>query len=343
MDVNSANQILQMYANQKHHEIGQDGEILLMEALYYLMHEKNDPAMMEWLGDIYNEKGRYDLAYKYWNKAVQAGMKAKLCSIGELWFTGKLGTPNYEKAYKCFNICIGLVGETEIEEEVLKQYRNYSKLRIADMYRDGLYLEQNYKKYKDIVEIVEENIEESFDYENESEDKITYWYEMDSHWFEALKRLGDIAQRQLEDDEPWMYQEGEENDPAKMFLEYQYSAIDCLAISIKETSEYKDKLILMQELIARLYKNVELNLEDLDEGCDLYDLYHFLDRVAKVYIVWQDKKYLVETKYKNNDLAVYFNDKWYRNLNDFFYKATLGENIPIVNLYEEIRLEEVRQ
>lgn len=332
MDEMSANQILNEYANVKHQKINKDENVLFMEAIYYLMHEKNDPGTMEWLGDIYNEQGRYDLAYKYWNKAIENGIKARIYSIGELYFQGRLGKPDYKKAYECFNKCIGLVGITDLEEELLESYRRLAKLRIADMYKDGLYVSKDYDKYVAIVRMIHSDLEPTSELRKS-----------DGSHYEVMKRMGEITLKEYFDlqDELWALDD-EIAEKGQESSNYRYAAKYNLADCIKEVAEIKEKLETMQEIIALIYESIDHDIEEVDENDDIYDLFHFLERTGKLNLVYKNRRYKIENRYRYGTMAIHFQNKWYRNLSDFFYKATLGENIPIVDLFDDIKLEAIK-
>lgn len=109
---------------------------LYTEAANLLIRETNDPQYMIDLGGHYYERKIYDLALKYYEMAFRAGDTSVALGLGYIWYYGRTGTVDYEKAYYYFSKAGGPVAE----------------YKIADMYHHGYYVKQDDAKYKEIIE-----------------------------------------------------------------------------------------------------------------------------------------------------------------------------------------------
>ena len=87
----------------------------------------------------------------------------------------------------------------------------------------------------------------------------------------------------------------------------------------------------MKWLIKDLYtvKNFDKN------NFNFYDLYYALSKPAKITFNHINKTYLVESVMEENQLAVRFEDKWFRTIDDFMQKAEIdGEKLSYI--YDEL-------
>ena len=87
----------------------------------------------------------------------------------------------------------------------------------------------------------------------------------------------------------------------------------------------------MKWLTEDLYDIVRFDRSDFD----LYDLYVLLKEPVKVAFGYYGDEHTVESVKEEGGMAIKFDGKWYRDIDDFFLKATLdGERIPC--LYNEL-------
>ena len=110
---------------------------LFTEAMGLIIRETNNSDYMLDLGGYYYEQKNYDLALKYYNMAADLGNESAIVGLGYIWFYGRTGTVDYEKAFHYFS----KAGRNPIAE-----------YKIADMYHNGYYVEKDETKYKEIVE-----------------------------------------------------------------------------------------------------------------------------------------------------------------------------------------------
>lgn len=108
------------------------------EALHYLCDVENDAEAMGYLGGLYYEQEKYPLAEKYYLLSYENGNKAIANCLGFIYFYGRVGTPDYKKAFRYFSEAKEL-GDME------------AAMKLADMYERGLGVEKDEKKYEEIL------------------------------------------------------------------------------------------------------------------------------------------------------------------------------------------------
>lgn len=67
----------------------------------------------------------------------------------------------------------------------------------------------------------------------------------------------------------------------------------------------------------------------------LYDLYYLLASPVKVKFRFEDNDHEVEAVEEDGALAIRFDDKWFRTVDDFFQKAELDGEL-LTTRYEEL-------
>lgn len=77
----------------------------------------------------------------------------------------------------------------------------------------------------------------------------------------------------------------------------------------------------MKWLIDDLYEIIEFD----PEYVDFFDLYYVLKRPARVIFFYGDEKHTIESLIEDGVCVVRFDDKWYRDRDEFFKKARLDE------------------
>lgn len=136
MTIPEAKTIVENYY-QKNGNNTEEECFLLTEALSFLIHETNNSRYMVQLGGFYYYQKNYELALKYYTMAAELGNESAVIGLGYIWYYGRTGIVDYEKAYKYFS---------KVEGDPVADYK------LADMYHHGYYVEKNEEKYKEIIE-----------------------------------------------------------------------------------------------------------------------------------------------------------------------------------------------
>lgn len=84
-------------------------------------------------------------------------------------------------------------------------------------------------------------------------------------------------------------------------------------------------------MIEDLYTMIKVDKHSIK----LFDLYYLLKAPSTITFKHKDKEYKVISEKDGNDIAVNFNGKWYKGIDDFFLKATIN-NKKIPTIYNEL-------
>ena len=112
-------------------------EFMYIEASSFLLETCDDKVIARDLGGYYYEKEKYDLAEKYYLIADRLGDFYAPIGLGYIYYYGRNGEKNFEKAFYYYNKA--------------KDYNDEACLKIADMYHNGYGVLKDDKKYKKIL------------------------------------------------------------------------------------------------------------------------------------------------------------------------------------------------
>ena len=266
----------------------EEDRFLFVEALEYLIHEtKNSDYMVE-LGAMYYEQRRFDLALKYYEMAAEYNNIYAIVDLGYIWYYGRTGEKDYEKAFYYFN-------KAREKGHLIAAYK------VADMYRNGYYVEKDLEKYRSIIE--------------ELYPKVKNARYLNDPLPEVFTRLARIRSEEGRNEEALALY-----DAARSFLSQR----------IRNHPFFGD-LNIMKWMIADIYE-----LRPFDPASmDLYDLFHVLAAPAKVRFRFEEELHEVEAVSEEGQLSIRFDDRWYRTIDDFFQKAELDGEL-ITMRYDEL-------
>ena len=92
-----------------------------------------------------------------------------------------------------------------------------------------------------------------------------------------------------------------------------------------EFNQFFGDLNVMKWLTEDLYTVTEFDRADFD----LYDLYYLMREPVKVRFRYNDEEHIAEAVKEEGGIAVSFDGKWFRTIDDFFRSAELnGERLP---------------
>ena len=259
------------------------------EAMDFLIHETRQPRYMMSLGGYYYEEKIFDLALKYYEMAAECGDPYADVCLGYIWYYGRTGERNFEKAFHYY-------------KKGMEAGNLQCAYKIADMYRNGYYVEKDYDKYCEIIEDLYPKIKDA----QYVEDPLP----------EIFTRLARIRMEQ------------ERFDEAKdLFL----SAKDFLAQRISCHPFFGD-LNIMKWLEGDLYA---LPQKPAPEDIDLFDLFVLLKEPVQVFFYYRRKRMEVKAVMEDGECVISFNGHWYRNVDDFFAKASIGGRL-LTGIYREL-------
>ncbi len=254
--------------------LSEEDFFLYTEALGFLIEKTRKPKYMVTLGGVYYARKDFDLALKYYEMAADLGYESAIQGLGYIWYYGRTGTIDYEKAFRYFSSL---------------KYNIVARYKVADMYKNGYYVAKDYDKYRQIIEQLYEevkNMENPF-----------------APVPEIFTRLADIRTK-----------EGKTDEAIRLYCE----AKDILAQRIEE-NPFFGNLTIMKYLIKNLYelKGIDLN------HIDLFDFYKLLTKPVKLSFKYDGEEHFAESVEEDGEVVINFDGKWFRNVDDFFAKASI--------------------
>lgn len=265
----------------------EDDVFIFTEALAYLIEETKNPAYMLELGGYYYGEKNFDLALKYYELAAEYKYEPAYDCLGYIWYYGRTGTKDYEKAFKYFSL-------SKDAGNIQAAYK------IADMYKNGYYVEKDYEKYKEIIE--------------ELYPMVVNARNLFDPLPEVFTRLAHIR--------------SEEGRTMEAVSLYTY-AKDFLAQRIRHSDFFGD-LSIMSWLIDDLYKLIDFD----NKNFDFYDMYYLMTAPCEITFSRGAKKYTVCVAAEDEGVSVEFCGKFFRSREDFFKKAAIGSQ-KLTAIYDE--------
>lgn len=264
----------------------EDDIFLYTEAMDYIIQTTHAPEAMMMLGGWYYEQRQFELALKYYEMAAEYKSVSAYECLGYIWYYGRTGTKDYKKAFNYFKLA-------KDAGNIIAAYK------LADMYKNGYFVEKNYDEYCGIIEELYPKIRTA----NNLYDPLP----------EIYTRLARIRTEQ-----------GRYEEAVNLY----YDAKEFLSQRISYNA-YFGNLNIMMWLIDDLYKLVEFDRDNFG----LYDLYYLAKSPVKVRFYFDDREQIWEVTEENGNLVICFNGKWYRSREDFFAKACI-DDIPVTHIYD---------
>ena len=266
----------------------EDDVFLFTEAMDYIIQATKDPQAMMSLGGYFYDERKFDLALKYYEMAAEYKIDSAYECLGYIWYYGRTGTKDYEKAFNYYKLA-------KDAGNIVASYK------LADMYKNGYYVEKDYDAYCKIIEALYPRIKNS-----------TY---LGDPLPEIFTRLAHIRTEQGNKDEA---------------VQLYYSAKDFLAQRISYNAFF-GYLNIMMWLEDDLYKLVDFD----NDNFDLYDLYYLAKSPIKVRFYFDEEEQAWEVVEEDGELVIRFNDKWYKTREDFFAKACI-DDLPLTHIYDAL-------
>ena len=111
----------------------EEDEFRMVEALMFIFKETRECKPILYLGGYYYGKKDFDLALKYYDMAAGLGSNEANLYLGYVWYYGRTGQRDYEKALKCFEaVTKAKVGDDKEHGQVSKDDQAEVSLKIAD-------------------------------------------------------------------------------------------------------------------------------------------------------------------------------------------------------------------
>ena len=293
MTVKEARRIVDRFTGN---QMPDDDEVFMFtEAMNFLIEEEHDPADMMYLGGYYYEMQRFDLALKYYELAATYDYDLAFECLGYIWYYGRTGEKDYKKAFEYFS-------------KLMEKGNPVCTYKVADMYKNGYYVEKDQAKYEQIIEDLYPRVKKMGDVF----DPIP----------EVFTRLARIRTDQ-----------GRKEEAVDLYRE----AKKVLAERISYNAFFGN-LNIMKWLIDDLYELIPFDKDNFD----FYDLYYLLKTPNKITFTFEGDVQHLESEMEGNETVVCFNGKWFRSRDDFFKDAFIGyfKLTEIYDQFHDFRVEE---
>lgn len=254
----------------------EDEIFMFTEAMEYLISETRDPKYMLELGGYYYDERKFGLALKYYEMSAAFGYPAAYLCLGYVWYYGRTGERDFKKAFEYFS-------KGAEKGDINSEYK------LADMYKNGYYVEKDYDKYVSMIEGLYPRVKNA-QYTNE-------------HLPEVFTRLAAIRKEQGN-----VSRARNLYNRARGFLEQRI-----------RYSNFFGNLNIMKRLIHDYYSITEFNKNNIS----LYDLYYLLEDECEVrFREGFEEIHTVKVFYDNDTLVISLDGgQYFRTVDDFFAKA----------------------
>lgn len=289
--IESAKQILDDYYDLTQPTYKDD--IQLINALEYLIKETNNPEYMVELGGWYYGQKQFDLAEEYYLMAAKLDYNNAYECLGYIYYYGRVGQPDYEKAFHYYKLASD-------------QGNLVAAYKLADMYKNGYYVQKDYPKYVQIIKDLYPKIQGA----TNTFDPVP----------EIYSRLAKIY-----------VEEGNEDQAIQLLLiakEFQSQRLIY--------SQFFGDLTIMKYIVNDLYSLIQFDPDYMD----LFDLYYALQKPCKVAIEILGEDHIIEAKYEDGLFFICMDNKNYEDVDQFFLKAKINGE-PISTQYVNVNYIEI--
>lgn len=268
-------------------------DIQLINALEYLIKETNNPEYMVELGGWYYGQKQFDLAEEYYLMAAKLDYNNAYECLGYIYYYGRVGQPDYEKAFHYYKLASD-------------QGNLVAAYKLADMYKNGYYVQKDYPKYVQIIKDLYPKIQGA----TNTFDPVP----------EIYSRLAKIY-----------VEEGNEDQAIQLLLiakEFQSQRLIY--------SQFFGDLTIMKYIVNDLYSLIQFDPDYMD----LFDLYYALQKPCKVAIEILGEDHIIEAKYEDGLFFICMDNKNYEDVDQFFLKAKINGE-PISTQYVNVNYIEI--
>ena len=270
-----------------------EDDIQLINALEYLIKETNNPEYMVELGGWYYGQKQFDLAEEYYLMAAKLDYNNAYECLGYIYYYGRVGQPDYEKAFHYYKLASD-------------QGNLVAAYKLADMYKNGYYVQKDYPKYVQIIKDLYPKIQGA----TNTFDPVP----------EIYSRLAKIY-----------VEEGNEDQAIQLLLiakEFQSQRLIY--------SQFFGDLTIMKYIVNNLYSLIQFDPDYMD----LFDLYYALQKPCKVAIEILGEDHIIEAKYEDGLFFICMDNKNYEDVDQFFLKAKINGE-PISTQYVNVNYIEI--
>lgn len=231
--------------------------------------------------------------------AIEKGEEIYTYEVADIYFNGALGYTDYKKAFEYFSRAAVAEpnGDGKSLETAHKDVRADAILKLAIMYKKGLYVAKSYDRYKELVSTL---------YQQSKDDK---WYE---ERFSIRIEMAKI-----------LLNEGEKEKG----LELLFEARKELCILVGNYGFNVEEFIAVNNFI---YQNMEFDYMNIRPA----DVTYLFNKEGLLRFCYEKKPYLISIEMIDGHLLIKYADKYYSDPITFMEKAKIEEVSFCIALFE---------
>lgn len=295
----------------------EDDTPAFQNACHYLIDaEKDYQAAVDLGGRYYSEKD-YDNALKYYSLAAEHDVPYGYIGSGYIWYYGRTGTIDYEKAYDCFCRALYLLSGFHIDDEAFwkgewkipfdseEEYVDYinTVYKLADMYRNGFYVVKDEERYISLITHLHDMM-------TSPAYKGMPVYSLP----EIDLRLADIT---LHHDHSAY--------AGEHALQYLSEARYVMQRRLVSDGGFFGDFNIMKNIEMQIYQIAEF----IPEEMDLYDLYYVMQKPCRVTFFHENYPHVITAVKKDNGIVINADHRWYASIDEYMQTGKIdGESIP---------------
>ena len=285
-----------------------EGMFIQDELCKYIYDQTNDYRYLE-MTAVNLESKNPQLAEKIYKLSIENGDEHSCLYLANLYYKGLLGKTDYEKAFLYYT----RASMTEEKgdgsfEDPFTSVHNEAKLKLAEMYRNGLYVNKDLEKYGVLVNEVYEEV------------KDKKWYE------ERYYGLIAKGKRELE--------KGNQAEGLNCLLEARTDLATCF-----DCAKMADIIESLKEVNDLIYSYIDLDYTELDA----VDITELLKNPVKVSFRYNSKKHYLKTYKDKEKIVIEFENQLFTDVVEFIMNAKIGNEFFKEALFNTERWEVVKR
>ena len=277
------------------------------ELCKYIYEQSKDSQYLVIIASNIEDKNP-ELVEKIYKQAIADGDEHSCFYLANLYYSGKLGRPDYEKAFTYYSraALTKQKGNGSFEDPVTSVH-NEAKLKLAMMYRNGIFVVKDFDRYEQIVNEVYEEVK-------------------DKEWHEE-RYFGLIAKAKLE------IEKGNFEEGINLLFDARIDIASCF-----DAAQMKDALEDLKEVNDLIYAFIELDLTEIDA----LDITELLKYPLDLSFTYQNEQYGLKTIEENGGIIIEFEGRYYKDVIEFIMNAKIGDEFFRAALFKTDNWEVIR-
>ena len=308
-----------IYANKKHNNdsyfvikevehpskktFTEEEEFQIQELAKFIFEHEKSGNYASYLASEFIGHNKLDLALNYYELAIQYGYLPAYKFAGDLYYEGNLSSgKDLKKAFDYYVMATKTkkIGDGSWENPYTDVH-NEAKMVLANMYKNGIYVEKDYEKYKDLINEVYKEVKDD-DSDNEIKCDV----------FEEKANIS-------------LYENNLESS-----LNFLIDAA-CCCMDFYFQTFLIEQLYRLDELTNKTYEIMEIDINDID----FPDIFYLLKKPCKIKFTLNDKEHYIESLIEKGSIVINSENQWFRDAEEMVDRAVIdGEELKfnIINI-----------